>query len=102
ASSWRTPVRFLRRPGSSWVRSLLPLESSFLPAVDEGERERRDETEHREEPRRPERPKLHRPGVNEDRLHVEDHEEDRGQVELHRELHVAARRLAAALVEDHL
>src|SRR5262249_28038502 len=44
-----------------------------------------------------------RPRVDEHRLDVEDDEENRGEIELHRQLHVpAAGRFAAALVRRHL
>jgi hypothetical protein len=83
----------------SWSQSS-PFEGSLLPAVDERRGEHAEEQQHLDtKPCPPQALEEHRPRVEEDRLDVEDHEEDGREVELHGQLDVLrAGALRAALV----
>src|SRR5438552_3188287 len=74
-----SPRSAVRRGGA--VARSRPLERSFTPHVDEAEREHEDEDRHLDEPEEPERTECDRPRVEEDDFHVEDDEEDGGEIE---------------------
>src|SRR5438067_11177884 len=83
---------------SSSAISSLPVQRAFFPDVDQADDERGGEHQHLDVAEPAERAKVDRPGVEEDRLDVEDDEEQGDHVELHREaLAGVAHRLAAAL-----
>src|SRR6478672_5780871 len=79
----------------------VPLQSAAAPHVGVGDEDRADEQDHLDEAEQPELVERDGPGVEEDDLDVEDDEEHRGQVELHRETaaaHGLRGRLDAKLV----
>src|SRR5262245_53975191 len=63
----------------------VPFERPLAPDVDESQREHDDEDHHLDQAEHAEPAKEERPGVEEDHFHVEDDEEDRGEIELDRE-----------------
>src|SRR5437868_6174103 len=87
-------------PLSALPVSLLPLERALLDLVDQAEDEDADEKQNRAEDRDVVREKLavdERPRNQDHDLEVEEHEQERGEVEFHREARVdhAFRRHAA-------
>src|SRR5207237_3833192 len=72
------------RPGPRRASPLLPLEASLAPDVGQRDEEDADEDEHLDHPVPAELVEDDGPGVEEDRLDVEDDEEHRRQVEPHR------------------
>src|SRR5579875_3449386 len=75
----------------------VPRERPLAPDVHESEREHAHEDRQLDDAEEPEPAEEHRPRVEKNHLHVEDDEEDRRQVELHREAapRRSARRIAA-------
>ena len=63
-----------------------PIRAPLLPHVDERDDDDAQKAEHLDEAEPPEVAEVNGPRVDEDRLDVEDDEEDRRQVELHRQL----------------
>src|SRR4051795_13101566 len=79
----------------------VPVEPAATPHIGVDDEHREDEHDHLDQPEHPELVERDRPGVEEDDLDVEDDEQHRGEVVLHRKLVAAkglCRRLDAALV----
>src|SRR6266511_6444321 len=78
-----------RMPPGSFSRPLpllmsIPLQSATLPVVHVRDHQQAEEYSHLGQPEDTELPEDDRPGIQEDHLDVEDHEQHRGQVELDR------------------
>src|SRR6185437_16778260 len=65
--------------------ALIPFQAAAPPYVDVGDEDGNDEGDHLDQAERPEVVEGDRPRVQEDDLDIEDDEEHRGQVVLHRE-----------------
>src|SRR6185437_8635211 len=80
-----------------------PLESAELPRINQPEKKNRDEDQHVDKPKPSQLPKDDRPGKKNERLHVEDHEQQREQIKADVHRHVRrADRLHPALIGDLL
>src|ERR1700683_451081 len=67
------------------ILRLVPVERAALPCVDQADEKYRDKDQRLDKTKHPETAKLHRPWVKENYFDIENQEQQRGQIEAHRE-----------------